>query len=263
MYKKFLDKAFTDVLWPLWTRSLVKAGAPKIWSKCFRDAASHVLIDPKFASDVASLPALQRLLINTFKADRPVPTATDFAISIAFELQQQDFKCTFDKSLSTTEIRHWSAIVRQMWFEIIVESPILRGRYKEIRDKHPAVALSQDAACMPEIDTTLGDRLKLRKAYFENYSVPNATEVVYVWLPDADEAVHWDIAQRVIVPVLVNTSQGADRGFFRVGHDYSLSDLHPFERLQVCYLDDKRLTEAGEFGGRTVGRQTDHILWIR
>lgn len=263
MFDKFLGKAFTEVLWPLWTKSLVKAGAPKVWSKCFRDAASHVVIDPMFANNLASLPALQRLLINTFKPDRLVPTATDFAISIAFELQQQDFECTFGKSLSTTEIRHWAASIRQMWLEAIVESPVMRARYKEVRDKHPSTVMSEDAACMPEIDRTLGVREELLKAYFGRFSVPNATEVVYVWLPDSDHEVHWDQDRRIVVPVSLNTSQGADRGFFRTGHDYSLSDVAPVEWLQVCYLDEKRLMEAGKFGGRSVGKQTDHILWLR
>lgn len=262
MFDNFLGKAFTDILWPLWTRSLVKAGAPQVWSKCFRDSASRIGINPEFAKNMASLPALQRLLINTFKPDRSVPTAFDFAISIAFELHQQDFKCTFGKSLSTTEIRHWAANARQMWLETIVESPVLRVRYKEIRDKHPAVAMSEDAACMPDVDDTLNQRVELLRAYFGIFSVPNATEVVYVWLPGDDHVVYWDQDRRTVVPVSLNTSQGADRGFFRIGHDYSLSDTEPVERLQVCYLDEKRLMEAGKFGSRSVGKQTDHILWL-
>lgn len=263
MLNKILGKAFTDVLWPLWIKVLVRAGAPKIWSSCFRNAAEPVGIAPLFANQISSLPALQRLLINTFKPDRTVPSATDFAISIAFELHQEDFVCTSKTKLSPTEIRHWAAGVRQAWLNSIVESPVLRGRYKEIRDKHPAAAIATEASCMPDLDKTLNDRVALLKTYFSSFSAPNATETVYVWLPSEDHAVHWDEDRRLVVPVSLNTTQGADRGFFRIGHDYSLSNAPPVEWLQICYLDDKCLMEAGKFGGRSIGKQTDHVLWMR
>lgn len=263
MFDKFLGKAFTDVLWPLWTKALTKAASPRVWTRCIHRSAEQVGIDPRLATNLSSLPALQRLLINTFKPDREVPTASDFAVAIAFELHQEDFVCTFDEKLSATEIRHWAANARQYWLNTIIESPVLRVRYKEIRDKHPATAIASDASCMPEIENILGDRVSLLTAYFGSFSVPNATETVYVWLPSEDQAVHWDLDRRLVVPVALNTTQGADRGFFRTGHDYSLNDQDPAEWLHICYLDRRRLMETGMFGSRLIGSETDHVLWVR
>lgn len=263
LFDKFVGMAFTEVLWPVWKKALVKAGAPRVWSKCFQISAESVGIDPSFAAHYSRLPALQRLLINTFKPDRPIPSATDFAVSIAFEQHQQDHKCTFNVRLSSSEIRHWAAGARQAWLDTIIESTILRGRYKDVRDKHPAAAMGADASCMPDLDKTLDDRVTLLKTYFSSFSAPNATETVYVWLPSDRETVHSEPGQRILVPVPLNTTQGADRGFFRVGYDYSLRDDSPIESLHICYLDDKRLMEAGQFGCRSIGKRTDHILWLR
>ncbi|MBP8275348.1 MAG: hypothetical protein KAX55_00445 [Propionivibrio sp.] len=258
-----LSKIFTDVLWPLWTKSLVKAGAPEVWRKCFCEAGSRIGIEPTFSSNVASLPALQRLLVNTFKPDRPVPRASDFAISIAFELHRSELKYRFGDGCTAAEIRNWAACVRQVWLECIAESPVMRARYKDIRDRHPSAVMSDDAACMPELDKTLIESVELRKAYFETFSVPNATENVFVWLPDSGGTIHCDEYRRIVVPVSLNTSQGADRGFYRSGFDYSLGDKGPVEWLKVCCLDESQLMETGQFGNRSVGKQTNHILWER
>jgi hypothetical protein len=233
-----------------------------MWVSCFKAAARATGIDTRSAAALATTPALQRLFVNSFKPARAVPSASDFAVSFAFELRQ-DYGPEIGLSLSSAKIRHFAVNVRRRWLETIIESPLLRERFKDVRDSHPAAAISVGASCMPEFEPIIEDRLSLLRLYFAGFTTTDATETVYVWLPDADDIVHSDPARRDIVPVALDTSQGADRGFFRVGYNYSLADAEPMEWLHVCYLNASRLMEAGQFGKRVVGQHTGHVLWIR
>ncbi|OMH26652.1 hypothetical protein [Motiliproteus sp. MSK22-1] len=265
MIGKILNKIFTDVLWPKWLGFVSKSDSPKIWKRVFKKSSETTNTIPvDLAVQLSSAPSVVRLMLSTFKPDRNVPTAKDFAISIAFELGQQDYHFNTDQKVRDWQIRNFASTVRREWLSVINESPVLKSRFKDVRDKHPSEFLSESAECTPELNSVLNDKTELKKYFFQSYTTPDATEKVIVWLPGEHGAVKWSPEERITVEVGLNAALGADLGFFRMGHDYSLYDTSDkVEWLSVAYRDDKRALETMDFGFRSVGVKTEHRLWVK
>ncbi|MBP59520.1 MULTISPECIES: hypothetical protein [Idiomarina] len=265
MIGKILNKVFTDILWPKWLGFVSKSDSPKIWGRVFNKSAETTNTIPVgLAVQLSSTPSVLRLMLSTFKPDRNVPTAKDFAVSIAFELDQQDYRFNTDQTVRDWQIRNFSSTVRREWLSVINESPVLKSRFKDVRDKHPSEFLSESAECTPDLDSVLNDKTELKKSFFKSYTTPDATEKVIVWLPGDHGSVERSPEERITVEVGVNAALGADLGFFRMGHDYSLYDTSDkVEWLRVAYRDDNRALETMDFGFRSVGVETKHMLWVR
>lgn len=265
MITNILNKIFTDVLWPKWLGFISKSDSPKIWRRIFEKTADKTNTLPvNLAIELSKAPSIIRLMLNTFKPDREVPSARDFAISITFELNQQNYHFNTEIKPDLWQIRNFASSVRREWLNAINESPVLKARLKDVRDKHPSVFLSASAECTPEIEETLADSIALKKAFFSTYNTPDATEKVIVWLPGPHGAVKWSPEERITVEVGLNAAIGADLGFFRTGYDYSLYDTSmEVEWLSVAYRDDKRALETMDFGFRSVGVKTNHLLWLK
>jgi hypothetical protein len=265
MIGNILNKVFTDILWPKWLGFVSNSDSPKIWKKVFKKSAENTSTIPvDLAVKLSSSPSVVRLMLNTFKPDRNVPTAKDFAISIAFELRQKDYHFNTDTEVENWRVRNFASTVRREWLSVINGSPVLKSRLKDVRDKHPSEFLSESAECTPELDIILSDKIKLKKSFFQTYNTPDATEKVIVWLPGELGAVEWSPEGRITVEVGLNAAFGADLGFFRMGHDYSLYDTSDkVEWLSVAYRDVKRALETMDFGSRSVGVKTDHRLWVK
>lgn len=263
MLGNILNKIFTDVLWPKWLGFVSKSDSPKIWKKVFGMTALQTnTLSKNLAEEISKSPSVVRLMLNTFKPDRKVPSAEDYAISICYELIQKDYHFSTEEKVESWEIRNFSAAVRRAWLNTINESPVLKARFKDIRDKHPSEFMSEGASCNTDLDSTLQDSNKLRKAYFESFATPDKTEEVIVWLPNEHGVVKWSPDEKIIVKVGLNASLGADLGFVRMGQDYSLFDTSDkVEWLQVAYRDDSRAIETMSFGRRSIGRETNHVLW--
>lgn len=263
MLTSILSKAIVGIFWPLGTKILVSSGAPQVWTKCFKNAGKPLGVSAATAESFSKLPAIKRLLQNTFRADRRVPSASDFAVTLAFEIFQKDYDFLDDLSLTPSTLRHWATNIRREWITTIIESPILKARFKETRDKHPAAFISTDASCMPEFDSILENKFSLFSSYYESYSTQDANETVYVWLPDSDGATSIGSSDSIPVPVTLNTSLGVDRGFFRIGFDYSLGSNECIKHLNVCFLNQETFMESAQFDGIYIGKLTEDILWIR
>ncbi|WP_143520373.1 hypothetical protein [Halopseudomonas pelagia] len=191
-------------------------------------------------------------------------SAEDFAVAIGFEVEQQNFQLHTDRFLEPWVVRTYAATVRREWLSVVNSSPVLKARFIDVRNRHPAEFLSGNASCLPSLDSVLTDTTAVKKAYFSSFSTHDATERVVVWLPDSNGVVNWDPETRITVDVFLNPSQGADIGFFRMGHDYSINDASDsIERLQVSYLDKSRAMEGAYFGARSVGQITSDVLWAR
>lgn len=244
-----------SVLKVVWGRAYTR----HLWKSCFKVAAKNSDFDQCLATKLAFAPALERLLNNTFKADRSVPSASDFAIAVAFELFVRDGVISVKPS--PDQIRHFAVDVRMQWLNGIIHSSALQSRFVSVRDLHPAKFVSADASCLFEKNRLLGDCKDLLEHYFASFTTSDSTEVVRVWLPDDEGKVHYDKRRRRIVDVKLNTSFGADRGFFRVGFDYSIERTG--DRLHVCFLNAKTNMESGHFGRYSIGRATPHVLWAR
>ncbi len=265
MIGNILNKIFIDVLWPTWLGFVSKSDSPKIWKKVFKYSAQTTeTLPPDLAIQLSTAPSVVRLMLNTFKPDRNIPAAKDFAISIAFELQHQEHNFSPYKNIPAWRVRNFASTVRREWLLAINENPILKARLKDIRDRHPSEFLSESAECTPELDIIINNKSELKKTFFLTYSTPDATEKVVVWLPGDDGVVDWSPEGRITVKVGLNAALGADLGFFRIGHDYSLYDTSDkVEWLSVAYRDAKRALETMSFGSRSVGYKSQHILWIK
>lgn len=265
MIANVLNKIFTDVLWPKWLGFVSKSDSPKIWRNVFEKTAKSTNAFPvDLAVDLANTPSVVRLMLNTFKPDRDVPSAKDFAVSIKFELNQQDYNFNTEKDIDLWRIRSFASSIRREWLDTINQSPILKARLKDVRDKHPSVFLSTSAECTPEFEEILSDPILLKKAYFSTYNTPDATEKITVWLPGEHGAVKYSPEERITTVVALNAATGADLGFFRMGHDYSIYDTSvKVEWLRAAYGDNKKALEALDFGSRSVGVKTNHCLWVK
>lgn len=265
MLGKILNKIFTDVLWPKWLGFISKSNSPKIWKKVFCTTAIQTnTFSKKLAEEISKSPSVVRLMLNTFKPDRKFPSAEDYAISIAYELIQKDYLFSFEEKIETWQIRNFSAAVRRAWINTIIESPILKARFKDIRDKHPSDFMLEDASCDPSFNSVLQSPSKLKESYFKSFITPDKTEEVIVWLPNEYGVVECSPDKSITVKVGLNASLGADLGFIRVGQDYSLFNTsNEVEWLQVAYRDDVRAIETMNFGSRNVGCATNHILWCK
>ena len=225
MIGKILNKVFTDLLWPKWLGFVSKSDSPKIWKRVFIESALQTnTLSPDLAEKLSKAPSVVRLMLNTFKADRGIPSAFDFAISIGYELIQQDYHFNTTEKVESWQIRNFASTVRRHWFNIINENPVLKARLKDIRDKHPSDFINENAACESDVDKILNDKTELRKEYFTSFNTPDKTEEVIVWLPNQYGAVKWSPEERITVKVGINASLGADLGFVRMGQDYSLFD---------------------------------------
>ncbi|WP_249678347.1 hypothetical protein [Pseudomonas abieticivorans] len=216
-------------------------------------------IEPTLALALAKSPALERLRINTFKSDRPVPTAMDYAISLSFELYELGLPN--GETPPSSNVRHFAVDIRRTWLSGVIKNVALRKRFQSARDEHPAKFITVDSSCLEANGLTLEDVDALRCRYFESFAAPDATEIVCVWLPDLEGIVHYDPLNSRVVEIALNTSIGADRGFFRVGYDYSIK--RSGDRLHVCFLNTRTKMEAGHFGQYCVGRATSTTLWAR
>ncbi|TXD96276.1 hypothetical protein ES754_11645 [Psychrobacter frigidicola] len=265
MLSKILNKIFTDFLWPKWLGFISKSDSPRVWKKTFSTTAIQTnTLSKNLAEEISKSPSVVRLMVNTFKPDRNFPSAEDYAISIGYELIQKDYHFSLEEKIKTWQIRNFSAAVRREWLNTINENPILKARLKDIRDKHPSEFMLENASCDTSFDSILQNPNKLRKLYFESFTTPDKTEEVIVWLPNEYDVVAWSPDKRITVKVGLNASLGADLGFIRVGQDYSLFDTsNEVEWLQVAYRDDARAIETMNFGSRSVGCATNHILWCK
>jgi hypothetical protein len=206
---------------------------------------------------------MARFFLNVFSADRPVPKATDIAVSFAFHLRELSANDEMVPSVSYAQIRNFASFLRRRWLEEIQASFILRAIFKETRDQAVSRFLLIDAACPEEFDQTLNSAEQLARSYFQSFSVGDATNFVYVWLADENHYVHHD-DRAVIVKVQVNAARGCDVGFFLSSHDYSMSDRPPLKRLFLCFEDVRSGCECGQFEGELfIGKQTDSVLWLR
>lgn len=264
MLEKLLDKIFMSFMWPQWIKISSTLKSPNAWKSVFKKISNDSNILPeKIALQIASTPSVLRLMLNSFKPDRNFPTAQDFAVSIMFEIYHDYFLYEEGKELELWQIRNFASAVRNEWLNTINDSIILKTRFKYLRDQHPSEFINKDANCLPDLDTILSDKTKLRRKYFQSFATSNATEEVIVWLPDNNGTVHWDLTNRIIVKVPLNSSLGADFGFFRVGFDYSLYDTYQETQwLQISYRDHKRALETANFGNRNIGNETKDILWV-
>lgn len=265
MIEKLLDKIFMEFMWPKWIKASSKLKSPRDWKNVFREISLNSNIIPEELSlKIASTPSVLRLMLNTFKPDRSFPTAQDFAISIMFEIYHNGTLYEYSNELETWQIRNFASAVRNEWINTINDSMILKTRLKYLRDKHPSDFLNKDASCLPELEKVLQDKTTLRKEYFKSFATYDATEEVLVWLPDSQGIVNWDIDNKIVVKVPLNSSLGADFGFFRTGFDYSLYDTHEeVQWLQISYRDHDRALETANFGSRNVGNVTPEILWVK
>jgi hypothetical protein len=265
MLEKLLDKIFMTFMWPQWIKIASKLKSPNEWNKVFKKISNDSNILPEnIALKIASAPSILRLMLNSFKPDRNFPTAKDFAVSIMFEIYHNYNLYEDGNDLQLWQIRNFASAVRNEWLNTINDSIILKTRLKYLRDKHPSDFINNDANCLPELDSILKDKNKLREEYFKSFTTSDATEEVLVWLPDSEGVVHWDLKNRIIVKVPLNSSLGADFGFFRVGFDYSLYDTYQDTQwLQSSYRDSKRALETANFGNRNIGNKTKNILWIQ
>ncbi|EJM26840.1 MULTISPECIES: hypothetical protein [Pseudomonas] len=247
------------LLKPVWVKKLGDSLTSLLWRRCLKTAGKNADLDESVLNRLDDLAALKRLMVNTFKPDRPVPSALDFAIAISFEFNQHRLICAGRPSFE--EIRHFAVELRREWLKGIIESSALRQRFQFLRDAHPANFLQDNASCLSSNDALLGNRTLLAVRYFEGFSSSDSTEKVKVWLPDDAGIVHYDPVSSKTVTVAVNTSQGTDQGFFRVGYDYSIEGSGAW--LQVCFFNGKTKMEAAQFGRYSVGRATKQILWAK
>lgn len=259
IWAKLISPIFTAAMGPVW-RALVGYFAPGLlWNSCFRAGATTAEIEPRLALALAKAPALERLMINTFKSDRVVPTAMDFAVSLSFELHELGLSS--GGIPPSSNIKNFAVDVRRAWLNGVIENVTLRNRFQSARGEHPAKYITVDSSCLDAKGLVLDDVGAVQRRYFENFAAPDATEIVCVWLPDIEGNIHYEPQNRRIVEVALNTSFGADRGFFRVGYDYSIK--RSGDRLHVCFLNTQTKMEAGHFGQYCVGRATSMTLWAR
>lgn len=249
------------------------------WVEVLHDVATTLLnIDARLAQELCVSPGLKRHAVQTLgltedpfadyfavasiseKNDKKIPTADDFAVATAFEMEHSVF--FRDKPNDLAEIENFAAMVRRKWLLRIDETPSLKTQFIQAHSQHPVEALLADAVCSPCIKGVLSDKVKLQKTYFESYSTPGAPEQVVVWLPGEHNAVEWK--REMSVEVLLGPEHGADLGFYRQGFDYSISDCggHEGKRwLQAAYLDNKRFLEIGLFGSFDVNSIKGPVLW--
>jgi len=258
-------KLFTTLIGPVFRPILniiTTFFAPSLlWQRCFKTAAISCDFDVDLAMALATSPSLVRLKVNTFKPDRPVPSAIDFAVAITFELYENEEEEHALVKPPLENIRHFAVDIRRAWLSGIIRNSTLRTHFQSARDVHAAKFIVMDSSCLADEDRILGNRHELNKKYFESFSAPDSTEIVCVWLPDAEGVVQYNLETKAVVEVALNTSTGADRGFFRAGYDYSIK--RSGDRLHVCFLDSKTNMEAGHFGQYSIGRATKYILWGR
>ncbi|GEM_PF-6023616 len=130
-----------------------------------------------------------------------------------FEIYHNNHLDVDCKKLQLWQVRNLASAIRNQWLNTINNSIILKARLNYLRNTHPSEFINDNASCLPELDIILSDKNTLRKEYFKSFATSDATEEVVVWLPDSKNIVNWDLDNRIIVKVPLNSSLGADFGF--------------------------------------------------
>lgn len=247
MLMKFIEKPFAEALWPRIVRIISDLVGPKAWDACFLESTTDVApVSSAFVDKLASTPAMQRLYYATFDPMMPMPSARDFAICLAFEAQYHWIGLHEFDRLKDWHFRHMAVNIRKAWLTKIIETPSLRARFKDVRDKHPASFLMNDSGCTDEVDEILRERNALMRAFFRSYTASDATETVSVWLPNKNGHVERGGNDSTLcVDVPINVHVGVPRGFYRLGFDYSISG----SALDMAFLRECNRLEVGFFQG--------------
>lgn len=259
MILSLLEKYFENFTLPRLYKLAAEVDSPRYWKNAFLSAAKLTPELPlKLALDLsqAENSSLIRFLVNTFKPEKQFPSATDFAISIGYELLQRSV------SIKPYIIRKFASNVRREWCKTLNSHPIMKYYLQERRDIHPASIVNQDASCDESLDRILSDMVELRCAYIKAYSEPNGTDEVQVWVQNAQGYVDKAESSRIVVNVKLYSAQGADFGFFRVWNDYSLLRDGSHKWLTSCYQNQKLGMETAEFQGYPLGEKSGPILWL-
>lgn len=266
MLKNISRAIFTNYLWPKWTGYVTKSDSPKIWKRAFIQASQETkIISLETALRLSKYPSIMRLMFNTFKADRNMPSAEDFAVSIAFEVLYSQEKMIENCKIlviDLCQIRNFSCTVRKCWLNIINGNPIYKIQFKENTDKHPADYLTESASCTTKFDSILNDRLKLYKAFYGTYNTYDATEKIKIWLPNENGYVDYS-DKSFTVEVQLNAAIGADLGFARVGFDYSLEKPDgELDWMKLAIRDNKKALETMGFNKNILSRGSN-CIWAK
>ncbi len=260
MIKNISRAIFNSFIWPKWLDYVTQADSPKVWERSFRKTSvttSSLSIDTAIL--LSKQPSIIRLMLNTFKADRSVPSAEDFAVSIAVEV-----KDSFEEyDIDVCQIRNFASGVRRNWLDSINSNPIYKNQFKEIRGTHPAEYLSEFASCTPDFDVVLSTDIKLWQAFYGSFETFDATETVKVWLPDSKGIVDYSVENHT-VSVSLNASRGADLGFVRIGYDYSLEGKDGEQDwLKLAFRKNVHALESMCFNKLIGGRGSANCIWAK
>lgn len=155
--------------WPNWNRISVKAVSPGLWRKTFVKAASDTqIISVPLARELAKSQSLLYLMLNSFSKDRSFPSAKDFAIHIAFEINQEGSAAKLVECPQLWHLRAFAEAVRKQWIMAIESHFILKQQFSALFPNTIEQLKHSGHRCLANLDVVLCHRGKLTKAFFAN-----------------------------------------------------------------------------------------------
>lgn len=238
---------------PALLRYLAEWRRGSLWEQAFAKATDETREMPdELGARLAQERSLLRFCFNSFRAERQLPSPSDFMRAVAFECYLRHV------ILSPTAVEQFGRLVWRHWFRAIQDFVPAARHFESERGRTAAVVLQSPPEITGEVRDAICDARQCEEAYFRSYGVPDGTETIRVWLQGGRG---WNDHQFTVdVPVL--SSRGLECGFFRIGFNYFLVHNGNLVSLNSAHENPSNGDESARFAELDIGVRTDSILWM-
>lgn len=185
------------------------------WHRMFEEniRGEHIGLSRQKLKDLAHRPAVKRYFYKTFEPMEGIVTTRDMSLAIGVEL--------YDKNMNIKpyDVRQFSKAIRKEWIKILIATETAKNAMnvldKKVKDH------IEDNHDKDEIEETLGDRTKLREAYFKTYEEEEEEDIINIRYGKNVFKSDYNIKD-LKVSIKTNKFTGFELGFYRKGYEYAL-----------------------------------------
>ncbi|PAB58456.1 hypothetical protein [Anaeromicrobium sediminis] len=184
------------------------------WHRMFENIHGQSIgLNRKTVQHIGSTSSVKRYFYKTFEPMAGIVTTRDLSMAVGIELSDRDIR------VRPHDVRQLSRAIRNEWIKILISTEVIQDAMsvlgKNVRDH------LEDDHDKNEIEETIGDRVKLREAYFKTYHQEEEDDIVRVGYNY--NALTTDVTtNKFKADIKTNKFSGFEMGFYRKGYDYTL-----------------------------------------
>ncbi|MCT4595215.1 MAG: hypothetical protein N4A57_13270 [Anaeromicrobium sp.] len=182
------------------------------WHKVFHNINGQSLgLNRKVVQHIGASSSVKRYFYKTFEPMEDIVTTRDLSMAVGLELSDRNIR------MKPKEVRQLSKTIRNEWIKILISTQIIQDAMS-VLDKNLKDHLKDDDH-KDEIEETIGDKIKLREAYFKTYNEETEDDIVRVGYNPFKRDID---TNRFKTEIKTNKFSGFEMGFYRKGYEYTL-----------------------------------------